>query len=140
MEEIKNKEYYEKLSKKKKNRFSKLYLKYKNDEEKVIRMMNYEKKIQLIEIPCSVIGAYIINLPFKNLNEFYLNGGFFGLEYILLFIVITIPTGMGLYKYLYISREINRIVSILISIILSFIVSGIGISIIEKFILTVTTM
>ena len=44
MEEIKNKEYYDKLNKKKKNRFSKLCLKYKNDEEKAMRIMNYEKK------------------------------------------------------------------------------------------------
>lgn len=140
MEEIKNKEYYDKLNKKKKNRFSKLCLKYKNDEEKAMRIMNYEKKIEIIEMFCYIIGIYVIYSIHDNINEFYLNGGFSDLEYILFFIIMTIPTGMRIYKYLYIAKEINKIVSIAISIIVSFIISSVAISIMENFILTVITM
>ena len=130
MEEIKNTEYYDKLDDKEKNRFHKLYLKYKKDEEKVIKIINYEKKMEkfgMLSVFFGVCGIYLVH---DNINEFYFSGGLSNLEYLLFFTGI-IPVGMGIYKYLYIAKEMNRKVSIAISIIVGYILGEIYIGIIE---------
>ena len=140
MEEFKNKEYYDKLNDKDKKRFHKLYLKYRNDEEKVIRIMNYEEKIERIGLVSVLLEAYVIYSIQSDLNKFYFSGGFSDFEYLLLFAGMVIPFGMGIYKYFYIQKEMNRIIAIVISIIVSSVISDIAISWIENFIRTVITM
>lgn len=130
MEEIKNKEYYDKLNDKEKNRYHKLYLKYKKDEEKVIRIMNYDNKIEIAKLICSLLAVYVIYSVKKDVVEFYFRGGFSSLESFLLF-SMAIPSGMLLYKYFYIAKEMNRKVSIVISIIIGYILGKIYIAIFE---------
>lgn len=130
MEEFKNKEYYDKLNDKDKRRFHKLYLKYRNDEEKVIRIMNYEKKIEIVGELCLLLVVYVIYSVQKNAVEFYFRGGLSSLESFLLF-PMAIPTGMSLYKYLYIAKEMNKKVSIAISIVTGYILGEIYVSIFE---------
>lgn len=140
MEEIKTEKHCEKLSYKDKKRFQKLYLKYKNNEKKVIEIMKYEEKMEKVGFISVLISAYIIYSIQSDLNNFYFSGGFSGLEYLLLLASTGTPLGMGIYKFLYISKEINRIISIVVSVIISFIISSMVISWMENFIMTVITM
>ena len=131
MEEIKNKEYYDKLDDKEKNRFHKLYLKHKKDEEKVIRIMNFEEKMEkfgMLSLFLAVCGIYLVH---NNVSRFYYNGGLSNLEYFLFFTGI-IPVGMGIYKYLYIEKEMNKKLSLGISIIIGIILGDIFVSIMES--------
>lgn len=134
MEEIKNRDYYDKLDDKEKNRFHKLYLKYKKDEEKVIRIINYEKKMEKIQPIFGILMAIVISLSVSSSEAYkiYVSGEFSTLKGFILFICIAILMGMDVYKYLYIIKELNKKISIVFSIVAGFILGKIFVSIFES--------
>lgn len=140
MEEFRNKEYYEKLDEKGKIRYHKLYLKYKQNEEKVMTVMEYEKKIEKISLPCIIVAVIVIALLPSDVNEIYMTGEISGLKYLMLFIAGAIPTGMDIYKYLFIVKELNKNISIVLTVILSYLASSIAVGIIESMILFFITL
>lgn len=121
MEEFRNKEYYEKLDEKGKIKYHKLYIKYKQDEEKVIEVIEYEKKIQKIMLPCGILMVLAISFVSSNLTEFIMNGGVSGIKYLMIFWGMAIPVGLDIYKHFFIVRELNKNIAIVISVILTFI-------------------
>lgn len=140
MEKFKNKEYYEKLDEKGKLRYHKLYIKYKQDEEKVIEVIEYEKKIQKIMLPCGILMVLAISFVSSNLTEFYIEGGFLGLKYLMLIMALGIPAGMDIYKYFFIVKKIDKKISIVLAVILSYLATNFVLALIEEFILYVITL
>lgn len=124
MREYHEKEYYEKLNKKDKKVFDSLYIKYEGNEFKVLKVMNFRKKLGIINITSSlaIVLPLFLNLPI-----------------IILILGLFVEVISWTYYFIYKNTEVNTLLAIIISFVLSIIISSIIYNILMSIISNILT-